>query len=122
MIQKFLENSCIDWTWLVWCRCVALPTLRAAVVARLAEYRAEIRSEQNSDEAFGRLQAVFDHLKARVEAKKAKLARLEAVARNVHARATYAADVIYLHHQALDSNEAEVSVVAASMPMLGVAC
>jgi hypothetical protein len=80
---------------------------RARVSALLDEYRKAIRAEQDAS-SFARLQEEFERCKDRVEVKKAKMARLEALARNVHARATYAAEVVYLHYQALDGDEAEV--------------
>ena len=80
---------------------------RTGVRKRLDAHRRSIKAEQNNS-AFGQLQEDFDNLKKRVDGKKAMLARLEALAHNVHARATYAAEVVHLHHQALQGDEGEL--------------
>jgi len=80
---------------------------QAAVQAKLEEFRNAIRLEQDSG-GFRRLQDEFERLRAAVEHKKRKLERLEMLARNVHTRATYAAEVVHLNHQSLQGDEASV--------------
>ena len=80
---------------------------RLKVRESLEIYRRTLKATQNSRE-FRELQADFDVLKDRVDEKKSMLARLEALANNLHARATYAAEILFLHHQALQGPEADL--------------